>query len=846
MQRSPHRVMPSFINPLPRVTRARPATPRARRLAVVASFFCALLLAGASPHAHARERLRLDADWKFLLNDWRNAIAPPTAADFDDADWRTVRLPHDWSIEHAPTADAPSRGAGGYFRTGVGWYRRTIDAPASWRGQRITLQFEGVYHRCEVWLNGQSLGRHAYGYTPFQFDLTPHLKLGEPNILAVRVDNSEQRNCRWYSGSGIYRHVWLELTDPLHIDSGDHTIQTVAINDANAELRVRTFLVNESDTDRDATLELEIYDPDGESLLRLPNAGRIAAGARIGGNAGITVRNVRPWSPETPALYRLIARVKVDGRTIDQVATPFGIRTVKVSAERGFELNGQSVELFGACVHHDHGPLGAASFDRAEARKVELLKAAGFNAVRTSHNPPAPAFLTACDRLGLLVIDEAFDGWAKKKSDHDYHQDFADNWQADVEAMVRRDRNHPSVVMWSIGNEVYERGEESGARIAADLRAAVLALDSTRPITAASNGVGSDDRWPQLDPLFASLDVAGYNYELDRIESDHERLPDRAIVVTESFQNEAFAVWDLADRLPYMLGDFVWTGIDYLGEAAIGRVWAPGEQVRQHWEAEHFPWHGAYCGDIDLTGYRKPISHYRNIIWDRGEKLYAVVRVPAPGGGAWQPSMWAVMPELPSWTWPGQEGKELEVVAYSRHDEVQLFLNDKLIAQAETGREQKFQATFRVPYEPGELRVAGVDLTEAQPDGGRIEAEKITLTTAGDAAQIRLTPDRTQLTADGQDLAFVTVEVTDADGHWRPDVAVPVEYKLTGPGEIVGIAGGNLDSVESYQANPRKTHEGRALVVIRTTDTAGEITLTSSSPNLTSTPITLTTIAREP
>jgi beta-galactosidase len=828
MQRNARRAASSGFTRTP-----RRASPAASRLRLFASFVLAL----TASHVHARDRQLLDANWKFHLGDVESAEQP----DFDDSAWRTVRLPHDWSIEGAPHADAPAGGAGAYLPTGVSWYRRTFDAPEAWRDQRVTVNFEGVYHRCEVWLNGAPLGSHAYGYTPFTFDITPHVKFGEPNVLTVRVDNSEQPNCRWYSGSGIYRHVWLEATDKLHIVRDELFVETGSISDTTAGLRVQTFLQNDTDEDLDATFELELYAPDGRSLLTLPNSGRIGAGARIGGRAGVTIRDPQLWSPEKPQLYRLVARAKRDGVTVDQVDARFGIRTVKVSPERGFELNGQPVELIGACVHHDHGPLGAASFDRAEQRKVEQLKAAGFNAVRTSHNPPAPAFLDACDRLGLLVIDEAFDGWKKPKTPHDYHEDFDANWRADLEAFIRRDRNHPSVIMWSIGNEVYERGEESGARLAAEMREAVLKLDGARPITAASNGIGGDDLWPRLDPLFASLDVAGYNYELDRIEPDHERLPKRAIVVTESFPNEAFAVWDLAERLPYMLGDFVWTGIDYLGEAAIGRVWAPGEQVREHWQGEHFPWHGAYCGDIDLTGYRKPISHYRNIVWDRGERLYAVVRVP-PDGGAWRPSKWAVMPEVASWTWPGHEGEELEVVVFSRFDEVQLSLNGESLGKKPTGVAQQFATTFRVPYEPGELKITAYGKTP-DPVFGSVESTSMFLTTRGDAARVRVAADRWNLTADGQDLAFVSVTVTDKTGNWRPDAAVPVEYRIEGPGEIIGVASADLESLESYQANPRRTYQGRALVVVRTTDEPGDITITASSPGLESTSFTMTATA---
>jgi beta-galactosidase len=808
----------------------------ARRVAVA---FLISFIANTAACAAARERALLDADWRFALGDHPAA----TAADFDDAEWRAVNLPHDWSIEGAPAADAPSRGDGGYFPTGIGWYRKHFVTPSTVKDKRVTIDFEGVYHRATVYLNGHELGKHAYGYTPFSFDVTPYLKpAGEQNVLAVRVDNSAQPNCRWYSGSGIYRHVWLEAIPAAHLLRNELNCYTRELSKSSAELIVQVGVDTNGVQLKNSRIELALFDGDGTPILVVPPGNRTGESLPLNSSHSITVSTPKLWSPESPHLYTLTTRLISGDQIIDELRTPIGIRTVKVSPEKGFELNGEPLKLFGGCVHHDNGPLGAAAFDRAEVRRVEILKAAGFNAIRTSHNPPSPAFLDACDRLGMLVIDEAFDGWAKPKKDHDYHEDFADNWKADVEAMVRRDRSHPCVVMWSIGNEVYERGEKSGAKIAADLRAAVLALDATRPITAAANGLGDDAKWPQIDPLFAALDVAGYNYELDRIEPDHERLPQRVIQITESFQSEAFAAWDLVQKHPYLIGEFLWTAMDYLGEAGIGRYFPPGEKVRHHWEGDHFPWTGGYCGDIDVTGFRKPISYYRNIIWDRGEKLYAAVRTPPPTKGDWGLTWWSLLPEISTWTWPGREGEELEVVVYSRCDEVDLYLNDKLIGTQPTGQDQQFKATFRVPYAPGELRASGIELTDATANGGRLEVEKFTLATAGKPAKLRLTPDRTDLTADIQDLAFVTSEITDADGRMNP-VDLKAKYTVTGPARIAAIGSGDLWDAVPYNANPRAHFEGRALVVLRTTGETGEITLTAEAEGLAPATIKMTSTA---
>jgi beta-galactosidase len=770
--------------------------------------------------ARGRERILLDADWRFHLGDVPAASQPA----YDGQDWRPVNLPHDWSIEGTVDPNVPGTGSDGFFPTGIGWYRHSVFAPPSWSGQRITIEFEGVYENAEVWINGQSLGVHPYGYTSFCYDLTPNLRIGAANVLAVRVDNSQQPNSRWYSGSGIFRHVWLHVTDPVHVAPWGVFVSATGASATAAKIRVEAAVRNETDAPVSVSTETRMLDPDGRTVATATGPLDLAPQAEGQVTDYVNIPNPRLWSPETPALYRAVTRVLVGPREVDRVETPFGVRTIAVSAARGFELNGRPLKLVGGSVHHDNGPLGAAAFDRAEERRVELLKAAGFNTVRTAHNPPSPAFLAACDRLGLLVMDEAFDCWEKGKTAHDYSVVFKDWWRRDLDAMVRRDRNHPSVVFWSIGNEVYERGTPEGARIARMLTDRIRELDATRPLTAGINGLGPKGDWTQLDPLFATLDVAGYNYELARHAADHARLPARVIVATESYQSEAFQNWAAAHDHPYVIGDFVWNALDYLGEAGIGRVFPPDQPAVKHWEASQYPWHGAYCGDLDLTGWRKPVSHYRAIVWDRGEKLYAAVRVPAPDGRPWNLSPWSMPPALPSWTWPGQEGKELTVEVDSRYDAVRLYLNGRLLGEKPTTRAEEFKAVFAVPYAPGTLRAVGVQ------DGREVEA--FALTTAGAAARIRLTADRARIRADGQDLCFVTVEVTDRDGRLRPDASPAVRFALHGPGVIAGVGNGDMTTLESYQANPHHLFQGRAVIVIRSTENAGRHKLTASAPGL--------------
>lgn len=768
----------------------------------------------------ADHRMLFDEGWRFSRGDFANA----QTAVFDDSSWRTLRLPHDWSIELPTKPSAPSGAGGGYFQTGVGWYRKHFSAPEQWENKQIWLEFGGVYQKSEVWLNGTRVGRHAYGYTPFRIDLSEAMKVGEQNTLAIRVDNSQQPSCRWYSGSGIYRHVWLNLLPKVHIVPDSTQVQVESLEAGRASLRLVSQVRNVSGESQDLAAEFTLFGPESEVLQDFEVQLEAKSGEASRLERTVFIESPRPWSPEKPDLHTLRTRLHLGGHVVHQSVTPFGIRTVEVDSERGLLLNGQPIRLFGGNVHHDNGPLGAAAQDRAEVRRVELLKAAGFNAVRTSHNPPSVAFLDACDRLGMLVMDEAFDGWGKAKVDHDYSELFDDNWRDDLLAMVLRDRNHPSIVMWSIGNEMYERGDPQAVEMARDMVDLIRQHDTTRPVVAGINGLGPEG-WNKLDPLFAQLDIAGYNYESTRVAQDKTRVPERVMLSTESYANAAEESWRTTEIRPYFVGDFVWTAMDYLGESGIGRVFPPGEEVVPHWVGSHYPWHGATCGDIDVTGFRKPISHFRNIIWNRGEKLYAAVVKPTPSGGDWNLSRWAVLPTVASWTWPGQEGKPLEVEVYSRYPRVRVKLNGTQVDEFELGVSNGFHATIPVRYQPGELEVLGID------ENGAIQ-ERYQLKTANQPAQILLNADREKLVADGCDLSFVHVHIADQAGRVCPTATHYVKYRLEGPGEIIAIGSGDLASREPYAANPRRVFEGRALVVIRSTETAGEITLHASSEGL--------------
>lgn len=770
-----------------------------------------------------REPVSLGETWRFQLGDPAGAAAP----EFDDAAWSRVRLPHDWSIGAPRSPDAPAGMGGGYATTGTGWYRTTFAVPEIAAGRPLRLHFEGVYGRTEVWLNGRSLGTNVYGYSPFEFDVTAQVRRGAENVLAVRVDNSAQPNSRWYSGSGIFRDVSLEAVSPVHVATDGVWTSTESLTPERAKLRVRTTLRNTGDREQLVVLETRLAQSPGSEAVGAPVADTfpVPAGGERTVEQELVVESPQAWSPGSPALYALWTHVLLGKETGDVRRTRVGLRTVNVSPQRGFELNGRTIKLNGANVHHDHGPLGAAAWPGAEARKVALLKAAGFNAVRTAHNIPSTAFLDECDEQGLLVMDEPFDCWEKGKNPQDYSVFFKDRWRHDLDAMVRRDRRHPSVVMWSIGNEVGERGLPEGVPLARKLAARVRELDPTRPVTCGWNFPWHQAKWEDLDPMFAALDIAGYNYEHQRHADDVARVPGRVILPTESYQSDTFPVWDLAERHPYVLGDFVWSALDYLGESGIGRVFAPGETVRQHWEGVHWPWYGAYCGDIDLAGWRKPISHYRNIVWDCGEKLYLAVQAPTADGKPWQPTLWAMPPALDSWTWPGAEGRPLTVEVYSRHERVRLLLNGETVGEAPTGRAERFKAVFAVPYAPGKLEAVGLA-------GGK-ETGRRALETSGPAVGVRLVPDYVA-TKFGQSWpTYVVAEIVDAQGRVVPTAEHAIEFRADAGAEVLAVANGDLTSPEPYVAPARRAWHGRALVVVR--PPAGmteDCTVTATVPSL--------------
>jgi len=780
-----------------------------------------------------------DSGWKFITGDIPHA--DPVA--FDDSQWRNVDLPHDWSIEDLPaeagkkqigpfSEDSEGKGSTGHVKGGMGWYRKTFTLDQSSKNKLVQICFDGVYMESNVWINGQHLGFHANGYTPFTYDMTPYLKpAGTKNVLAVWVNNPG-KNSRWYSGSGIYRHVTLQITDLVNIPVWGTCITTPEVSADKATVKIKTTVNNITSEDVEVNVSTQLFSPDGTIVGQTESALKTISGKNVEAEHTIEVKTPLRWSCDSPKLYKEISEIRYKGIVVDQKTTLFGIRSIEFSAEKGFLLNGERVLLKGGCMHHDNGPLGSATIDRAEERRVELMKKFGFNTIRTSHNPPSAQFLDACDRLGVLVIDEAFDQWMKPKNPEDYSNYFEKYHQQDLEAMVRRDRNHPSVILWSIGNEIPERADSSGLKIMKELSSIIKKLDTSRPVTEAicefwDNKAKS---WDASIPAYALLDVGGYNYLWKHYESDHAAFPKRMMVGTESFPKEALENWQMVEKHPYVLGDFVWTAMDYLGESGIGHAMLSTDGKDQF--SMDWPWYNSWCGDIDVCGFKKPQSYFRDVVW-KVSNLEMAVHAPIPTGMKEIVSLWGWPDEQQSWNWAGQEGKTLQVNVYSSYPEVRLELNGKVIGKKSVSSETKLTATFDVPYEAGELKA--IALQDGKEMGSKI------LKTTGKPAKVRLTADRSELKASRNDLSYVTVEVLDEAGNLVPDANLPVQFKIEGAGELAAVENGNPKEMKSLRTPAVTSFNGRCLVILRPKGNAGEIKLKAESAGLNGADLVVTT-----
>ena len=781
----------------------------------ITTLFAALLLCTTAMAQTNRVETSWNTNWKFNLSD--NAEAK--AVTFDDKAWRNVTIPHDWSMESDFHVDAAMGNESAYLDAGTAWYRKTLNVPKTWEGKCLSLVFDGVYQDAQVYVNGELAGSHFYGYTPFVVDITKQAKVGN-NIIAVRVDNSKQKNCRWYSGSGIYRKVQLVVTDKTHIDQWGIHVTTPEVSKSAATVKVKTEVKNDGDTPKTFIVKASIplANVSLESFSYTLEAGKSCMVLHM-----LTLNNPKLWSCETPNLYQAKVEVIADGKVIDEKTETFGVRTVEYDSKNGLRINGVNTLIYGGDAHHDNGIIGAAAYQNAEYRRVKQMKDAGFNLVRTSHNPPSADFLRACDELGLMVIDEAFDGWVDQKNTYDYHLRFKQESSADAAAMVLRDRNHPSIISWSIGNEIIERKQIASIATAKRLKDAILMYDNTRPVTEAL--CAWDPEWEIYDPHAAVLDIVGFNYMMFKAKSDHERVPERVMWQTESYPRDAFNNWAMVNDNPYIIGDIVWTALDYLGESGLGRYFYEGETDGESWMKPQFPWHGAYCGDIDILGWRKPISHYRELLYcpDRA-KLYMAVKEPDGYFGKVKETMWSVWPTWECWNWKGHEGKNIDVDIYSHYDKVRLYLNDKLIAERPTTRNEQFKATITLPYETGTLKAVGVD-----SKGNEVESR--TLCTTGEAVGLRLTADKSHLSSVDPDVCFVNVELIDKNGNRVQDADQELRFEVKGNATLLATGSADLKDTVSYSKPTRKTWKGMAMTAVRMTAKSKKVTLIVSGKN---------------
>lgn len=812
----------------------------------------------ANADASAPRSANFDEGWKFNLGD----SAAYSQPDFNDSSWRSLNLPHDWAIEGDFSKENPSGTGGGALPGGIGWYRKTFTVPGYKEGEKVYIDFDGAYMNTTVYINGHELGTRPYGYASFSYDITPWLKEGD-NVIAVKVDNSDQPNSRWYSGCGIYRHVWLRKLDAIHVAQWGTYVTTSDITPDSATVNIATTVDNTSAADAEVTLTTRVIDPQGKVAATVTASDNIAAGKSATVNQTARVADPQLWSLDNPALYSVVTDVAVGGKTVDTYQTTTGIRTIEFTADKGFFLNGEQMKINGVCMHHDLGALGAAVNTRAIRRQLEILQEMGVNAYRASHNPPAPEVLALCDSMGILVMDEAFDMWRKRKTERDYAR-FFDEWhERDLTDLVTRDRNHPSIIMWSIGNEVLEQWSDAAAdtlsleeanlilnfghgadklakdgdemsvnsMLTAKLADIVKQLDPTRPVTAGMNEPNPGNHLIKS----GALDVIGLNYHDEWYDDAEKNYPGKPLLGSETvsalmtrgyYKNPSDSIiiapkrWDIPyedpsfacsaydnEHVPWgtthenslrrmkddrVMGQFIWTGFDYIGEP-----------TPYGWPAR-----SSYFGIVDLAGFPKDVYYMYQSEW-RPDKT--------------------VLHLFPHWNWtPGQT---VDLLAYYNNaDEVELFVNGKSQGVRSKG-DGEYHVMWRVPFEPGTIKAVS-------RKAGKTVAEQV-INTAGEPAQIRLTPDRATIAADGNDLSFVTVEILDSDGNLCPTAFNEVTFTVEGAGQNEGVDNGNPISLERFKADSRKAMAGKALIIVRNNGKKGDINVKAVSPGLSDATVTL-------
>ena len=802
------------------------------------------------------KKMSLDRAWKFKYTGSIMGVANR----FDSAA-QEINLPHDFTIHTDTTPDAPGVRTTGYYKGGTGAYTKVFTVPESAKGGKVLVEFDGAFMNANVLINRSRVATHHYGYTPFHADITKYVKFGAENTLEVTISNSAEPNSRWYSGSGLYRHVSLLTAPKLHIAPWGIYAYTERVTGADAFVHAEVTVVNDSDEDRDVTAFVSMKcDECGTLVASGKTAVHIPAGEKTTAFCQLTVENARIWDIDHPYLYNVEAEIVENGEAVDADSVLFGIRTVSVDPKNGFMLNGRTVKLKGGCVHHENGLLGAASFYDAEYRRMKKHKDAGFNAIRCAHNPPSADMLTACDRLGLLVLDEAFDCWTLGKNTYDFGMYFASEWKKELTAFITRDRNHPSVILWSTGNEIFERsGLHDGYRYARDLADCVRSLDKTRFVTNGINGfmngvtpeeierlhVENEEARkinpdvqnlasPYFDELtekylgafVAPLDVLGYNYSEYRYEPDHKIFPNKVFCGTESFPNKIDLYWEKVEALPYVIGDFTWTSWDYIGEAHIGDVRYDNDMDPKisFWSIPClYPWRLANCGDFDINGNPQPQLSFRRIVWGSDE-TYIASRNPDNYGVQEIVSKWGWPEVQHGWTWAGREGKPTQVDVYSGADEVELILNGVSLGRKSAGKANRMCAQFELTYEPGILEAV------SYKNGTEVSRDRVE--TAGEAAGVRISLEKSELCADGQALAYAGIEVVDAQGRLVPDAEIKMSASVEGAATLQGFGSGNPCTEENYTSGSFTSYKGRLTAIVRAGYEQGEAVLTVKTENL--------------
>jgi beta-galactosidase len=792
--------------------------------------------ASATPHAFGRKESSFDDGWLFSRGDAPGA----EAAAFSDAGWRKLDLPHDWGVEDLPgapldggdkTADPSTmafqttpppdgtptaigpfdevNGAGknnGYTVAGVGWYRKhfTWSKTALAAAERVLLRFDGVYHNSTVWLNGTKIGQHAYGYTPFTVDLTSQLRAGD-NVLAVEVDNTVP-DSRWYPGYGIYRHTWLSVVQPVHVADDGVFVTTPSVSRAHSTAQVAVEVTNDGTASASARVRVSLYSPQGRMVAR-GSAQPVTLGASASKTVTLplAVGTTEVWDPTSPVLYTARTEIVVGKATVDRIDTPFGFRSLDWNAERGLILNGRSLKIRGGCLHATNGPLGALALDRAVERQVDILKSAGFNSIRTAHNPPTPHLLDYCDRVGMLVWDEAFDHWDGYTSPPDY--------VADLTTFIKRDRNHPSVIIWSTGNEV------SDAVFGEKLHDVVHALDASRPAVQGATPFDS-----AADPQYAYQDVSDVHYDMTDKAAIRAKYPDRPMTQSEAWPATIYEDWKFAQDNAWFVGSWVWAAWDYMGESGAGAtITSTTPDDLPVFGNGPYPWFQDYQGDIDFIGQRKPQNYWRSVVYGLSP-IELFVERPTPDGSTQYANNWSYYDELQSWTWDVPAAQTMTVHVYTRGDSVTLRLNGTDVATKAVVEADRRVATFQVPYQAGTL-------TATATSGGRTIGRK-TLKTVGSPSALRLTSDVRRLSKSPDSLAHVLVEVLDGRGSLVPDAVERVSFSTSGAGRLFRVANGNPHNLDSFEQPHRYTWHGQALAVVQPANRSGVVRLSASAPGL--------------